>query len=629
MRSRVPQRADVVVLVVDWLQASLASEIMIAAPQHARDLGVVPAVVDLGSQPHRLLDALARLVGRRPRGIVVATPVAADPTVRVDVERLLDDYQADGGNVSTLGIEGFPYPGAFFPEGDAAFSMARSLVDRGFMAPAILDAAIARPAIRARADGLDRGFLSTGLVVPPGRRFRSAFSVEHAEALVLELPDEWFGTVDVIACTDDVLALGAHRALTARGLRPGTDVGLSGFGDWLEVTDLTPSTTSARIPIRLATRRAIELTLSRSTDRAAFPVAINLRDTTPVRPSAPAEPTRGAAPDVTTSNSPAQPAARLIDVARLADTSIATASRVLNHKRGVRAETVASVRRAVATLRYEHDAVDRTRFGRSGRTIALLVPDLTDLVTAGVVQQVIAAGERRGHVHVLQCRLDDEKDLRAAAQARERSDGLVLYRPTLSAGSLRRLAARLAPLVVIDHPPPPRAAAVLVDHRQATWALGVHLADLGHRRLAVIRSAHPRVRALHDVGLRRLAVDRPLLEVVRPGPAVGPAALVDAVRRRGVTAVLMPDTVTARAMAAALQGAGVAVPAGVSVAGLAGWPGAPDMTTAVARDDLGELVWVALHGLGDSSDAPRTTWVPTQVHVGASSGPVGRVPGND
>ena len=89
----------------------------------------------------------------------------------------------------------------------------------------------------------------------------------------------------------------------------------------------------------------------------------------------------------------------LWDVARSAQVSAKTVSRVLNGEPGVAPETTARVQAAIAELGFErNEAARQLRIGRMarGRSLCLLVPDLGDAGRAELAGSLAGAVEAQG-----------------------------------------------------------------------------------------------------------------------------------------------------------------------------------------------------------------------------------------
>jgi DNA-binding LacI/PurR family transcriptional regulator len=65
-------------------------------------------------------------------------------------------------------------------------------------------------------------------------------------------------------------------------------------------------------------------------------------------------------------------------------------------------------------------------------------------------------------------------------------DGLIIYSMSQDGGTIQTIADRGLPIVVVDQPLLPKVPFVGVDDHAAACACAQHLADLGHRRLAIV-----------------------------------------------------------------------------------------------------------------------------------------------
>ncbi|SNT47766.1 LacI family transcriptional regulator [Asanoa hainanensis] len=176
------------------------------------------------------------------------------------------------------------------------------------------------------------------------------------------------------------------------------------------------------------------------------------------------------------------------DVARRAGVSTTTVSRFLAGQ-PVRAEE--SIRAAVQDLAYRPSPVARSL--RSGRTrsIAVVVPDVTNPFFAAVVKGAEAVA-RQDDYHLFLSNTDEDVDREAAVLADlvGRVDGAILA-PTVESDEapLRAQQAGL-PIVFLDREIGGTGTdlfdAVLVDNAGGSRRAAEHLLDLGHRRIAIV-----------------------------------------------------------------------------------------------------------------------------------------------
>lgn len=179
----------------------------------------------------------------------------------------------------------------------------------------------------------------------------------------------------------------------------------------------------------------------------------------------------------------------LRDVARLADVSIGTASRVLNRNSTVSQEVRRRVEQAIAELRYEPDLVAQSMRRGQTHTIGVIVRDISIPALAGFVRAVQESAHGAGYTVLITCS-EDQKDRELGLLqllAQRRVDGLIM---TTSSERDRDLqAAREAldlPIVMLDREVEDEVDAVVIDHRSGLRKALDHLKGLGHQRIGMI-----------------------------------------------------------------------------------------------------------------------------------------------
>src|SRR4051794_4688993 len=179
------------------------------------------------------------------------------------------------------------------------------------------------------------------------------------------------------------------------------------------------------------------------------------------------------------------------EVARVADVSLATVSRVINGTGEVRPDLAARVHDAVKTLGYRRDVTASTlrRADRQSASIGLIIGDVSNPFFAAVHRGVEDVARRHG-VLTFVGSSDEieqrERDLAEAFSARG-VDGLAIV-PCASDQSylIPDQKAGIA-LVFVDRPPQfLRGDAVTSDNRGGARAAVEHLITAGHRRIAFL-----------------------------------------------------------------------------------------------------------------------------------------------
>ncbi|MCX7680985.1 MAG: substrate-binding domain-containing protein [Anaerolineae bacterium] len=177
------------------------------------------------------------------------------------------------------------------------------------------------------------------------------------------------------------------------------------------------------------------------------------------------------------------------DVARRAGVSPATVSRVLQGATNVHPETRARVEQAIAELGYVPSAVARGLRSKRTRSLALIVPDITNPFWPTVVRGV----EDIAHEHDYSVLLGntDENPIKQKRYLdfllSQQVDGVIIAPYDSDAGKLEILRLRNVPTVIVDR----RIEgwdvdSVIGDSVAGARALVRHLIGLGHRRIAII-----------------------------------------------------------------------------------------------------------------------------------------------
>ena len=199
------------------------------------------------------------------------------------------------------------------------------------------------------------------------------------------------------------------------------------------------------------------------------------------------------------------------DIARRAAVSLGTVSHVINGKVSVRDEVRARVQSAIDELGYQPNSLSRAL--RTNRTslIGMIIPDIMNPFFPSVVRGVEDVAYKSSY-RLLLCNADNDvsketaylNDLRSFLPA-----GIIMI-PSLD----HKLAWNGDyPMVCIDRRPPDwMGDSVTVENYEGGYTAGNHLAQLGHRIIAIVRgplnvgTANDRVR-----GFQQALADRGLL----------------------------------------------------------------------------------------------------------------------
>ena len=308
--------------------------------------------------------------------------------------------------------------------------------------------------------------------------------------------------------------------------------------------------------------------------------------------------------------------ATISDVARLAEVSIKTVSRVLNHEPGVHVDTRAAVERAIAELRYRPKKSARSLAGARSFLIGLLYYDPSAQFVAGVQQGATMRCREAGYHLVVESLHDDAPDLREQVDrmvSTLRPDGMILTPPLCDNPEvLAALRDSRTPCVLVSPGRHTKDAgrdmpSVRMDDVHAAEETTNLLLSLGHERIAFVKGPSSQsASALRHQGFVR-AMKAHRVGIVEDYVIAGRFDFesgVEAAHRllslaRPPTAVFASNDDMALGVLAAAQALGLAVPGELSIAGFDDSPASglvwPALTTV--RQPKAEMARVAVEML--------------------------------
>lgn len=177
------------------------------------------------------------------------------------------------------------------------------------------------------------------------------------------------------------------------------------------------------------------------------------------------------------------------DVARLAETSIATVSRVLNNQEGYSEETRKKVLEACEKLGYESNAIARSLKKMKTRTIGIVFPNISSMLTHEFLNGIEeVAHERDYSVIVSYSYSDSERMLKSLKTFQEkRVDGIIFASEDLKEKYYDYIKRMRIPLVLLSTSSDSYDVPyVKVDDYKAAYAAVKHLIDHGHSEIGLL-----------------------------------------------------------------------------------------------------------------------------------------------
>jgi LacI family transcriptional regulator len=208
------------------------------------------------------------------------------------------------------------------------------------------------------------------------------------------------------------------------------------------------------------------------------------------------------------------------DVAKMADVSISTVSRVMNSPDSVVESKRKRVMDAVQQLQYQPNAFARGLIYKKSFTLGLLIPDIENLYFAGIIRGMQDACIKLGYSLMI-CNTDRDKErlLSYIDNFHEKQvDGIVLASDMLYPEYYEKLVGCRIPFVLLSsHTYDYESPSVEVDDEVAAYDAVKFLIELGHKEVGMIGFNHdnsiagpPRyagfIRALMESGLDHNAV---------------------------------------------------------------------------------------------------------------------------
>lgn len=179
----------------------------------------------------------------------------------------------------------------------------------------------------------------------------------------------------------------------------------------------------------------------------------------------------------------------VIDVAKLAGVSVATASRVLSGRGYVSKQTRQRVLQAASELGYVPNQVARSLRLNQTKMIGLLISDVENAFYSIIAKNVESVAKEEGY-HVVLCNSndspDEEKEYLTLLEMMQ-IDGLIITPTAENRQKLEELQQKKIAIVQIDRLVDGlEADAVLVDNEAGAASVVSHLIEAGHTRIGIL-----------------------------------------------------------------------------------------------------------------------------------------------
>jgi LacI family transcriptional regulator len=179
----------------------------------------------------------------------------------------------------------------------------------------------------------------------------------------------------------------------------------------------------------------------------------------------------------------------IYDVAREANVSMATVSRVVNNNPNVKPQTRKKVFEAIEKLGYRPNAVARGLASKKTTTVGVVIPDISNLNFAEVARGIEDIATMY-HYNIILCNADKkkEKEIRVINTLLEKQvDGLLFMGGTITEEHLQAFNTSNVPIVLCATSSGNESIPYVdIDHERAAMDAVSLLIEQGHRKIGMI-----------------------------------------------------------------------------------------------------------------------------------------------
>src|SRR6202789_2573797 len=324
-------------------------------------------------------------------------------------------------------------------------------------------------------------------------------------------------------------------------------------------------------------------------------------------------------------------------VAKLAQVSIATVSRTINHIPTVNPKMAKRVWEAIRELNYFPNTQARALVSGRSRLLGLIVSEITNPFFPELIQGFEDIAVEHGYEVLISSTNYDPRRMSLCIRRmlERRAEGVAVMTFGVEKPLLEQLAERNVPLVFVDvGPERPGISLLRADYHHGIRQGVQHLAALGHRHIAFVsgprrlHSAQSRIAAFSKSLAEGAAVAHPAMIVEGAYTMEGGTARMDRLLKSGhlPSAVMCSNDMTAIGVLHKLYRAGLRVPDDLSVIGfddihIAQGTIPPLTTIQMSCFELARAAVTALRAHREEGLEPQRNYkIPTRLIVRESTG---------
>ncbi|MGG4405544.1 catabolite control protein A [Geobacillus stearothermophilus] len=178
----------------------------------------------------------------------------------------------------------------------------------------------------------------------------------------------------------------------------------------------------------------------------------------------------------------------IYDVAREANVSMATVSRVVNGNPNVKPSTRKKVLEAIERLGYRPNAVARGLASKKTTTVGVIIPDISNIFFAELARGIEdIATMYKYNIILSNSDQNKEKELHLLnTLLAKQVDGLLFMGGTITEEHVAEFQKSSVPIVLAATVGPEEIPSVNIDYEQATFEAVTYLLEKGNRRVAYV-----------------------------------------------------------------------------------------------------------------------------------------------
>jgi LacI family transcriptional regulator, repressor for deo operon, udp, cdd, tsx, nupC, and nupG len=180
--------------------------------------------------------------------------------------------------------------------------------------------------------------------------------------------------------------------------------------------------------------------------------------------------------------------ARIVDVAKIANVSTATVSRVISNSGPVKKDTAQKVLAAIEKLNYQPNILARQLRRSETKTILVIVPDIANPFFIGVLRGLEEIAIKHGYQVLLgdSCNSNEREDGYLNLLQQKKADGMILLTANIDQQIVEEFAKEYPVVLACEYMEGSLIPTVSIDNISSARKATEHLISLGHKRIGFI-----------------------------------------------------------------------------------------------------------------------------------------------